>query len=323
MTPEAAARICATPLAGPAEARMQSVYADTLRWRNAAMEACPARHDTGALQVAGRFVPSVAVETALGVSDMALLVARRLVRAQPSPEARQPDQIIVCQGSFEHALTLSCACRLQCELGGARSPIAIGQLQGASFLMALQVTRAMMRSDPGMQYVLLVAAERWRPPFARTVGPLTALGDGAAAVLVSRSVRSGWQLEALAVRTPTSGDASCAVHVGVDPAMLVAVIEECCAQVWLQPSAVDRVLPACIDAELTREISARCGLPLWRNRDAQLASCGYLGTADTPVQLDGLLRATTPEHGQRILIWSAGLEKQVACALLRYTEGES
>jgi 3-oxoacyl-[acyl-carrier-protein] synthase III len=75
--------------------------------------------------------------------------------------------------------------RLHSELGSTGVPFAIGQLQGVSFFLALQVAADIMASDERMHAALIVAAERWLPPFSRQTGTLTALGDGAAAVLVT------------------------------------------------------------------------------------------------------------------------------------------
>jgi hypothetical protein len=42
------------------------------------------------------------------------------------------------------------------------------------------------------------------------------------------------------------------------------------------------------------------------------------GTADAPAQLDTLLQSVVPSERQRILLWSAGLQGQAACAILEY-----
>jgi 3-oxoacyl-[acyl-carrier-protein] synthase III len=309
----------------PADARealMQSVYADAIRWQQTGNPAEPAGADCLTAPAAASGIRTIAVERELTLSDMALRVARQLLaRVGNHVFTGAVDQIIVCQGSFEHDLTLSCACRLHCELGQGRSPFAVGQLQGVSFLMALRVTAALMATDAQTRTVLIVAAERWRPPFQRTIGALTALGDGAAAVLVQARARTGWIVRGITVRTPVVSPGVGDPLAGIDTATLTGVIHETCEQAGVRRAAIDWVLPAHLNLTLARDISAQCGLSSARTIPGDTGSTGYLGTADTPVSLDRLLRTTRPRPGQYVLAWSAGFQGQAACALLQFRGG--
>jgi 3-oxoacyl-[acyl-carrier-protein] synthase-3 len=301
------------------EALMRSVYADTIRWQHTEHPAVPANADDLAAPPDGSGILMVAVERKLMLSDMALHVARGLLTALDQHVAAEPvNQIIVCQGSFEHDLTSSCACRLHCELGQGKAPFALGQLQGASFVMALKVAAALMATDAQTRTVLIVATERWRRPFHRSIGALTALGDGAAAVLVQAGAETGWVARALTVRTPAAPPGVGHPLVWIDAATLVSVIEETCMQAGVSPAAIDWVLPARLNRRLACDISSRCGLSSARTVLGDVGSTGYLCTADTPVSLDKLLCAIRPRAGQYILAWSAGFQGQVACALLQF-----
>ncbi|HDR9501251.1 TPA: 3-oxoacyl-ACP synthase [Burkholderia cepacia] len=299
---------------------MQAVYADTLRWR-----------DSGSpFGVAGIPLPQAslatenrgAVESDQTLSDMALATVRALLESSPQVAAPTLDQIIVCTTSFEHDLALSCACRLHSELGSGRAPLAVGQLQGVSFLMALEIAVAMMAADIRLDTVVIVAAERWRPPFSRRIGALIDMGDGAAAVLIARHPGPGWRVSGLTVRTP-----------GIPPlanerepvytSTLTDVISETCASAGVHPANVDWVLPAPIDTHLAREVHTRCGLRRERACHIRMDAPGHFCAADTPARLDALLQSTTPNEGQHALVWSAGFQGQAGCALLEYREGGS
>ncbi len=196
------ASACAT---SPREALMQSVYEDTIRWRQMepACTAPLAAENTVVKLPYDSGMRAVAVESTMLLSDMALHVARPLVTRKGDDHARgTTDLFVVCHSSLEHDLTLSSACRLQCELKQGRAPFAVGQLQGASFLMALQTVAALMATEEELERALIVASERWRGPFSRVTGSLTALGDGAGAALVQRGATSGWTLRSINVRTP-------------------------------------------------------------------------------------------------------------------------
>ncbi|WP_245753168.1 3-oxoacyl-[acyl-carrier-protein] synthase III C-terminal domain-containing protein [Paraburkholderia sartisoli] len=295
---------------------MQSVYADTLRWRREATASHIVDHSSRPMHPA---MPAyVASESRLILSEMALTVARKAVRRCPWKDNRAPDQIIVCATSFEHDLALSCAGRLNSELGSAGVPFAIGQLQGVSFFLALQIAGDMMAHDDSMHAVLVVGAERWRPPFPRLAGSLGALGDGAAAALIGRRTGAGWYVCSVTVRTPPSCASIAPDDIRVDETVLADAIEEACIEAGLKPSAVDWIVPARINTTLAREVCARAGLPVDRVWYPDPDDIGYLCAADTPAQLDTLLQSVTSSDGQHILLWSAGFQGQVACAILEF-----
>ncbi|WP_322065100.1 3-oxoacyl-[acyl-carrier-protein] synthase III C-terminal domain-containing protein [Burkholderia ubonensis] len=299
---------------------MKALYADTLRWR-----------DSGApFGVAGIPLPQasqatenrVAVESDQTLSDMALATVRTLLDSSSPVEALTPDQIIVCTTSFEHDLALSCACRLHSELGSGRAPLAVGQLQGVSFMMALEIAVAMMTADIRLNTVVIVAAERWRPPFLRRVGALIDLADGAAAVLIARHRGPGWRVCGLTILTPEIPPLA-SEHEPASTSTIVDVISETCASAGLRPANVDWVLPAPIDTRLKHEINTCCGLRPERVWHIRLNAPGHFCAADTPARLDALLRSINPSDGQHALVWSAGFQGQAGCALLEFRGGRS
>ncbi|WP_233634236.1 MULTISPECIES: 3-oxoacyl-[acyl-carrier-protein] synthase III C-terminal domain-containing protein [Burkholderia] len=299
---------------------MQAVYADTLRWR-----------DSGApFGVAGIPLPQasratenrVAAESDQTLSDMALATARTLLDSSAQVEALTLDQIIVCTTSFEHDLALSCACRLHSELGSSRAPLAVGQLQGVSFLMALEIAVAMMAADIRLNTVVIVAAERWRRPFSRRMGALVDMGDGAAAVLIARHPSPGWRVRGLTVRTPGIPPLA-SEREPIYTSTLTDVIGETCASAGFQPGNVDWVLPAPIDTHLAHEIHTRCELRPERACHICMDAPGHFCAADTPARLDALLQSINPNEGQHALVWSAGFQGQAGCALLEFRRGGS
>ncbi|WP_072445061.1 MULTISPECIES: 3-oxoacyl-[acyl-carrier-protein] synthase III C-terminal domain-containing protein [Burkholderia] len=297
------------------ETVMQAVYADTLRWRDSVAPAATSSDSrSGAGFAAGGVV---AAEPCLSLSDMALTAAQTLIAALPPAQTAPPDQIIVCANSFEHDLALSCACRLHHALGSNRSPFAIGLLHGVSPLMALDAAMALMAADTQLSTILIVAAERWRAPFSRRVGALAVLSDGAAALLVARRPGPGWCVRHLSIQTPCGAYPLATETNYVDTVTLAHVIGETCARVELGPAELDWIVPAAINPRLIHEVSVRCALPaerVWADEDAP----GCFGVADLPVRLDGLLRSIAPVSHQHMLVWSAGFQGQVGCALLEF-----
>lgn len=294
---------------------MRSIYADTLRWSREVAGPDPVNHSSRSVPAA---MPAhVADEPRFLLSEMASTVAREAIRRCPGKDNLAPDQVIVCATSFEQDLALSCAGRLHSELGSTGVPFAIGQLQGVSFFLALQVVSDMMASDDHMHSALIVGAERWLPPFSRLAGPLTALGDGAAAVvMVRRHAEAGWRVLSVNVRTPCAPFAP--PDMCVDETGMLEVIGQTCAQARLKAGAIDWIVPPRIDATLARRISAQARLSAGQLWYPDQDEHGYLCAADAPAQLDTLLQSVVPSERQRILLWSAGLQGQAACAILEY-----
>ncbi|ABE36328.1 3-Oxoacyl-[acyl-carrier-(ACP)] synthase III family protein [Paraburkholderia xenovorans LB400] len=298
------------------DAVMRSVHADTLRWRQQATPSVAANHPSRSVHPA---MPAhVASEPHLSLSEMASAVAGEAIRRYPSKEDHAPDQIIVCGTSLEHDLALSCAGRLHSELGSTGVPFAIGQIQGVSFFLALQVAADMMASDERMHTTLIVAAERWLPPFSRQTGSLTVLADGAAAILVSRGSCPGWHVRSLTVCTPCTSVSIPPQDIRIDEAAVVEVIGQTCAQAGVKPTTFDWIVPPRINTTLACNVSAEARLPVWRMWYPEPGDIGYLCAADAPAQLHVLLQTVVPANGQRILLWSAGFQGQAACAVLEY-----
>jgi len=314
--PEALAQEPVPTATSKRDALMRSVYADTVRWRQQATTPVAANHQARSVQPT---MPThVASEPHLSLSEMASAVASEAIRRHPSNEGHVPDQIIVCGTSLEHDLALSCAGRLHSEHGSTGVPFAIGQMQGVAFFLALQVAADMMAGDDRMHTALIVAAERWLPPYSRRTGSLTVLADGAAAVLVRRGSCPGWHVRSLTVCTPSASLSIPPPDICIDEAAVVEVIEETCAHAGLTTAAFDWIMPPRINTALACNVSAKARLPVWRMWYPQPGDIGYLCAADAPAQLHLLLQTVVPSDGQRILLWSAGFQGQAACAVLEF-----
>ncbi|MEQ2055359.1 3-oxoacyl-[acyl-carrier-protein] synthase III C-terminal domain-containing protein [Burkholderia cenocepacia] len=295
---------------------MQAVYGDTLRWR----DECEPQRAPKAPSPPTLSDELAVAESNLSLSDMALCAARLLYDG--ASQLPRPDQIIVCSTSFEHDLALSCAGRLHHELASRRPPFAIGQLRDVSFATALDLTLAMMDADIELNTVLIVAAERWLPPFSRHVHLHTLLADGAAAALVTRHPAPGWRVRGLTICTPATPSSSSVIATPVDSATLMGAINKALARAACQATQMDWIVPAKTDNRLLRSIRTHGDLPLeriWLADDTP----GHLCAAHTPARLDSLTRAVSPRDDQHLLIWSTGFHGQVACAILQFCEAPS
>lgn len=270
-------------------------------------------------------IEEVAVETNLQVSQMLVRVTHQLLRdARLAAFDGQISTFIVCQSSFEHDLTVSSACRLQCELKQGQTPFSVGQHQGASFLLALWIARTLMETGESLSAVVLAGAERWGWPYPRIIGTTTALGDGAGAVLLQRDCPRGWMLRAINVATPSAPEDIYSYLMrgesfAIDQDALCALVLQTVDDAGYEPYDIDLIAPHQLNVEVGNSVLRRCGL---LKAIAHSPSCpavgGYLCAAETPVRIHQVLRGTKPRVGQKLLTWAAGFSGALACAVLEY-----
>lgn len=188
----------AAPPDGRSARFLRTCFEETLQMHGitvAALRGARQQLNAAAVEAATGFA-SAAEEPQLEVSEMLLRVALPLLQAPEGAVAPQVSTFMVCHTSLENDFTISAACRLQAELRQGQVPFAIGQLQGATFLMALSLASDLLAGGSG-QRIAIAAAERWTPPFTRLIGQATLLGDGAGAVLLERGCNVGWMLRAI------------------------------------------------------------------------------------------------------------------------------
>jgi 3-oxoacyl-[acyl-carrier-protein] synthase-3 len=113
--------------------------------------------------------------------------AARAVLEQSELAATDLDGLILVQGRAPEYLMSSEATRLQERLGAQSAfTFGIGELGCVSVSAALATGSALLRGHPGWQHVLVAMGAKAATP-ARYRAPMTVLGDGGGAVLLSKS----------------------------------------------------------------------------------------------------------------------------------------
>ncbi|AUS81296.1 3-oxoacyl-ACP synthase [Actinoalloteichus sp. AHMU CJ021] len=125
--------------------------------------------------------------------DLAERAARdALTRTGIGPD--QVDVLLYVQGRAPEYLLSSEATRLQARLGThAALTVGVGELGCVSVSAAFTLAAALLRGDPRHRRVLVVTAGK-AATTARYRAPMTILGDGAAAVVVSRETTGRYHL---------------------------------------------------------------------------------------------------------------------------------
>lgn len=258
----------------------------------------------------------VPVERDTDLSGLAAKVAQTICAARPA-NAASIDIAMFCHSSLNEHMSTTIAGRLRAVIGTPCFPFSISQQQGASTFTALQLAGDLLIAEPEIHTILIVAAEKWCPPFSRWTDQGIVQGDAAGAILVERSRPASCGLMVIDARasrlhrfsTPaplTSPD----IHTDWVPT-LRSTIDAMLLRHKRQPNDLGTVVGAGIprlDEDICRHLSRR--VVEFPDR------ChAHLGAAEPIVQLACALESHDLPVCDRVLMWGIGLGGFVGCAL--------
>jgi len=298
------------------DAWMRSWHPDYGHW----LEAWPGKETVGSHPVhSGLATPSmtcmVPVETGTDISGLAVKVANALCAARP-PDARPVDVIVFCHSSLDEHVSTTGAGRLCAEVGTPCFPFSVSQQHGVSPFTALRLAADLLVAESDIHTILVVAAEKWCPPFSRLCGPGIVHGDAAGALLVERTDHGTGGLQLL--------DAA-ARHVPVDicrrtggtpdgrTSALLSMIESLLARHGLCHDELDEVVGHPGIPSLTAAVSDLLGRP---DTVVQHEHCVHLGAAESIVRLAQILNRAACGRRHRVLLWGYGTGGFIGTALL-------
>jgi 3-oxoacyl-[acyl-carrier-protein] synthase III len=261
---------------------------------------------------------AIPVELNTDLSGLAVAAARPVCSAR-GVQAPPVDVVIFCHSSLNEHVSTTTAGRLRTVAGDSCFPFSISQQQGASFFTALRLAMDLLAAEPAVCTILLVAAEKWCPPFSRWATPWTLQGDAAGAVLIERAGAETHGLRLVSACTR-------ALHPFAPSALLLSrdvnsiwapaiqsITDSMLARHGLRPGDISAVVGHQVDQRLVAAISRHLGLPDTRRFTDRRA---YLGAAESIVRLTETLGDPgLPLHGI-VLAWGIGLGGYVGCALL-------
>ncbi|SAL44567.1 3-oxoacyl-ACP synthase [Caballeronia sordidicola] len=258
---------------------------------------------------------SIPVETGMDLSGLAAKVVHAIC-ATRLPDARPIDVIAFCHSSLDEHVSTTVAGRLCAEVGTPCFAFSVSQQHGASPFTALRLASDLFIAEPDVHTILIVAAEKWSPPFSRLYGPDMVHGDAAGAVLVERTggATGGLQLLDVAVR-----------HVPVDVRRratgvpdartftLLSMIDFLLARHGLRHREIDEIVGQPCVPSLADAVRGHFGRP-----DATVLHqvSIHLGAADSIVRLAQALRRAACLRPPRMLLWGYGIGGFVGTALL-------
>lgn len=284
------------------------------------LEAWPGGEMTGSPSVHSSLVTPdmtcmVPVETGTDLSGLATRVANEICSVRP-PGARPVDVVMFCHSTPDEHISTSVAGRLCAEVGPPCLAFSVSQQHGASPFTALRLASYLLVAEPDVHTILIVAAEKWYPPFSRIWGPGIAHGDAAGALLVERANQKtdGLQLlDAAARHVPVEIGRRTA---GIQDAWtftLLSMIDLFLARHSLRHGEIDQIVghpgvPLLADA--VGEHFGRPGATLPHETGI------HLGAAESIVRLAQALSHASSPQTQRMLLWGYGISGFVGTALL-------
>lgn len=266
--------------------------------------------------------------------------AARLALDEAGLAAADLDALILVTGRAPQYLLASEATRLQHRLGAARAfTAAAGDLGCVSVSAALTLAVSLVRADPHCRHALVVTAAK-TPTRNRYRAPMTVLGDGAAAVLVSTSGPGRWEFVDQIVRS--EGRYADLFHIDYRDIDAEEWVEECADESTYSfrlavesKKRFDAIIPELLrrndiadDAVgpiLMQNLSVGAfafwaealDRPVDKVCQANLAAYGHLGSMDVLLNLEAAAPAHAPGsyalvlNSSPVAAWSAALLRRV------------
>ncbi|WP_042264360.1 beta-ketoacyl-[acyl-carrier-protein] synthase family protein [Paraburkholderia heleia] len=298
------------------DAWVKSWHPDYGHW----IEAWPHRESGGSLPVppdplSPDLACEIPVETRTDLSGLATKVANGICSVRPHG-ARPIDVVMFCHSTPDEHVSTTVAGRLCADVGPPCIAFSVSQQHGASAFTALRLASDLLVAEPDVHTILIVAAEKWYPPFSRICGPGIVHGDAAGALLVERAGHGPDGLHLLDVasqRVPVE----IRQRTGVVPDgwtfALLSMIDFLLTRHALHSCDIDEILGQPGMTSLADAVSGHFGRPDAR---AQHEVGIHLGAADSIVRLAQALNCARSLRTHRMLLWGYGIGGFVGTALL-------
>ncbi|KVQ19968.1 hypothetical protein WK01_32890 [Burkholderia cepacia] len=210
-----------------------------------------------------------------------------------------------CHSSLNEHVSTTTAGRLRAVIGTPCFPFSISQQQGASTFTALQLASDLLIAEPEIHTILIVAAEKWCPPFSRWTDQGIVQGDAAGAILVERTRPTSCGLVVIDARasrlhrfaTPAPLS-SLDIRTDWVPA-LRSTIDAILLRHALQANDLGTVVGAGIDPRLDEAICRHLSRRVIEFSDRRRA---HLGAAEPIVQLAGVLESHDLPVWEQLLV---------------------
>ena len=256
-------------------------------------------------------------------SDMAVRVGRQVLDNEPGL-AKSVDAVICYHSTINEMASWSTACRVQYELGLKQAyGFTVSQKAGNASLMALKVACELLSTEPDLNTLLLVGAEKLVPPYRRVFGKMTAVGDSASAMVLSRGEP---ECKPLCFRmrdfpewwNPDEYDrARMASLIDFLAEQLTVLMHQVLDDLNLGREAVALFIPPNFSLALNRRVMEKAKIPPEKIYSENIRRFGHLLNSDLVVNLSTVRREGKVKSGDLVLVLNVGLGLSLGCAAIR------
>lgn len=298
------------------DAWVKSWHPDYGHW----LEAWPGGETSGSLPAQPDLLTpdlacAVPVETGTDLSGLAARVANGICSVRPDG-ARPVDVVMFCHSTPDEHVSTTVAGRLCAEVGPPCFAFSVSEQHGASPFTALRLASDLLVAEPDVHAILIVAAEKWYPPFSRIWGPRIVHGDAAGGLLVERADQGTdglHLLDAAARHVPADIGRRSAGVPDSRTFTLLSMIDFLLARHGLRCGEIDEIVGPQGITPLADAVSEHFGRP---HAGVQHEVAIDLGAAESIVRLAQALSRAVSLRTHRMLLWGYGIGGFVGAALL-------
>lgn len=257
------------------------------------------------------------------ISDMAVRVGRQLLDKEPGL-AKSVDAVICYHSTINEMASWSTACRVQYELGLKQAyGFTVSQKGGNASLIALKVACELLSTEPDLKTLLLVGAEKLVPPYRRVFGKMTAVGDSASAMVLSRG---GPECRPLCFKVrdfpawwnpDEYDDARMAGLIDFLAEQATILTRQVLDELNLGREDVALFIPPNFSLALNRRLGEKAGIPSEKIYSDNIPRFGHLLNSDLVVNLSTVRRERAVKPGDVVLVLNVGLGLSLGCAAVR------
>lgn len=257
----------------------------------------------------------IPVESTLDQPGLAAQVLRNICARRPG-NASPIDVIMFCHTTPGEHVPATTAGRLCEETGASCLAFSVSQQQGASVFTAFRLAGDLLLAEADVHAILIVAAEKWYPPFTRCAPCGVIQGDAAGALLIERAAPEIGGLRILDAETRRVSDhcprGTTKSHESWASA-LTGLIDVLLARNGLRRNQLEDVIGHQGMPSLSAAVRSHLGRPAVREWCEEFA---HLGAAESIVRLAQTPDCLVSRHDRRTLLWGFGMGGFVGAALL-------
>jgi 3-oxoacyl-[acyl-carrier-protein] synthase-3 len=256
-------------------------------------------------------------------SDMAIKVARRLVRREPDL-TDEINVVIHYHSTLNERVGSSTPGRIQHDAQLKNTfGFSVDQKNDCGSIISLKIAAEMLAAEPNLNAVLLSGAEKLVAPYKRTFAKITVMGDSASAMVVRRGAKRCRLLGINVVDCAdwwdpygyTQGQLSSYKETVAERA--AALVNETLENLRIRWDKVALLIPPNMNLSLLNAIGSRLDIRREKIYSRNIARYGYLMASDMVANLSTSLNEAAIRTGDVVVMLNIAFRHSMGCAVIK------